>query len=57
MASNMGQSYVIPAVQNLPTTVIVKEKNPISYDEEKEHDDKYKDELELWKKKYFTLEA
>ena len=46
MATNMGHSYVIPAAQNLPTTVIVKENNPVSYDKEKEHDDEYKDELE-----------
>lgn len=39
MASNMGNSYVIPATENLPKTIIVKERNPVSYDKEKEIDD------------------
>lgn len=43
---NMGRSYVIPAAQNLATTVIVKEKNAGSYNNDKEIDEGAKDELE-----------
>lgn len=53
----MGRSYVIPAAQSLPTTVIVKERKPEASEKDKNEDDSNKDEVEMWKRKYYSLEA
>lgn len=50
----MGKSYAIPQVENLPTTVIVKEDPPIVIGGEVGDG---KDDADFWRRKCFELEA
>lgn len=50
----MGKSYAIPQVENLPTTVIVKEDPPIVIGGEVGDG---KDDGDFWRRKCFELEA